>query len=120
MEVGIPIALPPGSSESPVAFINNIDLFAALVAGETYVAPDNVVEIIFNVNIDPAVYMTEFQIRTNGEPVVVTAKLEDVDTTVDLTVILLNHTIYISHALLNNSNAFGKKLFTIIQRYIIV
>jgi len=108
VEVSIPIAPPPGSSDSPVAFINNTGLFAALVAGETYMAPADVVEIIFNVNIDPAVYMTEFQIITNAEPVVVTAKLEDVDTTVDLTVILLKHTKCISRVLLNNSNAFEK------------
>jgi len=106
VEVSIPISPPPGTPGSPVAFINNSDLFATLAAGKTYVAPANVVELTFNVTIDPAVFMTEFQISTTGETVAMTAKLEDVDTLVDLTVILLKHTIYILHVLLNNFNAF--------------
>jgi len=92
LEISIPIAPPPGSPDNPVAFINNTDLFAALAAGETYLAPGNVVELIFNVAIDPAVFMTKFQISTNADTVDVTAKLKDLVTSVDLTVILLKHT----------------------------
>jgi len=91
-EVCIPIATPPGSSDNPVAFINSIDLLVALAAGETYVAPANVVELAFNVTIDPAVFMTKFQISTTGHTVDVTAKLEDLVTSVNLTVTLLKHT----------------------------
>ena len=90
-EISIPIAPPPGSPDSPVAFVDNTDLSAALAAGETYLAPGNVVELTFNVTIDPAVFMTKVQISTNGDTVDMTAKLEDVDTIVDLTVILLKH-----------------------------
>jgi len=89
-EVSIPIATFPDSPDSPVAFINNIELFTALAAGEMFLVPGNVVTFI--VTIVPAVFMIKFQIATNGETVVVIAKLRDVDTIVDLTVIVLHHT----------------------------
>jgi len=92
VEETLPISTLPGSSDSPVAFINNADLFTALVAGETFTAPADAVVLTFNVIIDPAVFMTKFQIRTNGEAVVVKVKLEDVDTLVDLTVKLVIYT----------------------------
>jgi len=85
-EVIIPIATPPGSSDNPVAFINNSDIFTPLAAGETFLAPDDVLLLAFNVTIDPAVTMTSFQIGNNGETVV-KVKLEEGDTIIDLTVI---------------------------------
>jgi len=91
-EVRIPIATPPGSPDNPVAFIDNADIFAALAAGETYLTPGNVMELIFNVDIDPAVFMTMVQISANADTVDMTAKLEDLVTTVDLTVIFLKQT----------------------------
>jgi len=92
VEVSIPFAPHPDSPDNPVAFINNNDLFAALAVGATYLAPGNIHLVTFNVTIDPAVFMSKFQISTNGDTVDVTAKLEDVDTIVDLTVIFLKHT----------------------------
>ena len=106
-EVSIPIANLPGSPDQPVAFINNATIFTPLAAGETYLAPENVVELTFNVTFDPAVLMSKFQINANGETAL-KAKLENVDTLVDLTVIFCikqNNAFYV---LLNNCNAFMK------------
>jgi len=91
-EVSLPIASLPGSPDNPVAFINNADTFTALAAGETFLAPDDILQLAFNVTIDPTVIMTNFQIDTNAETVDVKVKLEEVDTIMDLTVILLNTT----------------------------
>jgi len=92
VEVSIPFAPPPGSPDNPVAFINDIDLFTALEAGQTLLAHYNVMELTFNVTIDPAVLMTKFQISTNGETVDVKVQPEEIDTILNLTVIYLIHT----------------------------
>jgi len=91
LEVSIPIATLPDSPDSYVAIINNIDLFTTLSAGEMFLVPGNVMGFTFITTIVPAVFMTTFQIGTNGETVFVIAKLKDLDTIVDLTVILLYH-----------------------------
>jgi len=92
VEVSIPFAPPPGSPDNPVAFINNIELFTALQDGQTFYAPENAEELIFNVNIDPAVVLTKFNISTNGGTVDVKVQMEEIDTILDLTVIFLKHT----------------------------
>jgi len=107
-EFSIPIATLPGSPDSPLAFINNVDLVMALAAGEMFLAPGNVRGFTFIATIVPAVFMIKFEIGTNGDTVFVIAKLKDVDTIVDLTVKLLNHT-HFTTLLLHDSNAFQKK-----------
>ena len=92
VEISIPFAPPPGSPDNPVAFINDIYLFTALEAGQTFLAHYNVMELTFNVTIDPAVLMTKFQISTNGETVDVKVQPEEIDTILNLTVISLIHT----------------------------
>jgi len=108
-EVSIPIDNLPGSPDRPVAFINDAAIFTPLAAGETYLAPEQVVVIPFNVTIDPAVLMTNFQIITNGQKVEVQIQLEEVDPILNLTVIFLEHKHIILHVLLNNSKAFQKR-----------
>jgi len=114
VEVSIPFAPPPGSPDNPVAFINNIELFTALQDEQTFYAPDNALELTFNVNIDPAVFMTKFNFSTNAATVDVNVQLEDVDTFLNLTVIFpkLTHALYNFYVVLNESNSFQKKMFS--------